>query len=222
MFELSKVETVAVRAAMLGQLANVKPELARRVADGLGHGQPIQPARAARPTRTDLAVSPALSILAKATQTFAGRKVGCLVADGTDPALLKVLAAAVVKAGGQIAIVAPKVGGAKGQDGQLIKADFQLAGGPSVLFDAVAIIVSDDASRRLANEAAAVAFVHDAYAHLKIIGHSKGAAPLLLAAGIDADAGVVMLDGQAPAERYVDVAAAGRLWAREPKVRAVF
>ena len=36
-FELSKVETKAVRARMLGQLANVDPKIAQRVANGLGH-----------------------------------------------------------------------------------------------------------------------------------------------------------------------------------------
>ena len=88
-FELSKVETVAVRGALLAQLANIKPELAARVATGLGYRQPVEPAPAARPTRTDLKPSPALSILAKAPKTLQGRKVGILVDDGTDGALVQ-------------------------------------------------------------------------------------------------------------------------------------
>lgn len=35
-FELSKVETLAVRERMVGQLANVDLKIAQRVADGLG------------------------------------------------------------------------------------------------------------------------------------------------------------------------------------------
>ena len=74
-----------------------------------------------------------------------GRKVGILVDDGTDGALVKAVTDAVAKAGGQIAVISPKVGGAIGADGNIIPADFQLAGGPSVLFDAVAILLSSDA-----------------------------------------------------------------------------
>jgi hypothetical protein len=47
------------------------------------------------------------------------------------------LESATAKLGADFKIVAPKVGGAVAADGQLIEADFQLAGGPSVLFDAV-------------------------------------------------------------------------------------
>ncbi len=47
----------------------------------------------------------------------------------------------------------------------------------------------------LAKEAAAVAFVHDAFAHLKVIGHTAAAKPLMDKAGVVADAGVVAVDG---------------------------
>jgi catalase len=44
---------------------------------------------------------------------------------------------AVTAAGANLKIVAPKIGGAVASDGTIIEADFQLAGGSSVLFDAV-------------------------------------------------------------------------------------
>jgi len=81
-FELSKVETEAVRLRLLGRLANVDEGVAKRVADGLGYEGPIEKAPSAVATRTDLAASPALSILAKFKPTLKGRLVGCLVADG--------------------------------------------------------------------------------------------------------------------------------------------
>ncbi len=84
-FELSKVETEAVRTQLLGRLANVDEALASRVAAGLGYEGPITKAATTVPVRTDLAASPMLSILAKAKPTLKGRLVGCLVADGTDP-----------------------------------------------------------------------------------------------------------------------------------------
>jgi catalase len=215
-FELSKVETDGVRAAVLAQLANIRQDLAARVADGLGEAAPAKPARAALPARTDLPASPALSILAKAPKTLKGRKVGVLVADGTDPAMLASLRAAVEGAGGKVAVVAPKVGGAKGSDGKPIRGDFQLAGGPSVLFDAVVVAVSPEGGQLLATQAAAVAWVHDAFAHLKVIGHTPGADALLQKAGVIPDDGIIALGKAAP---FADRAAAGRIWKREPSVR---
>ena len=50
-----------------------------------------KPADAAMPTRQDLEPSPVLSIIENGPQRFEGRKLGILVTDGTDAALLKAL-----------------------------------------------------------------------------------------------------------------------------------
>jgi catalase len=219
-FELSKVETKAVRGRMLARLANIGEGIAERVAEGLGWREPIKPAPAQVPTKTDLTPSPTLSILRKAKPTLQGRMVGCLVADGADPAVVEALRSAVQQAGGQLKVVAPKVGGAVGSDGTVIEADFQLAGGPSVLFDAVALVVGAKGADALAMDARAVAFVHDAFAHLKAIGHTELAAGLMKKAGVVEDAAVVLLTPNS-AERFVEAAKKGRLWEREPKVQMV-
>ncbi len=218
-FELSKVETEAVRVRMLGQLANVDEAIARRVAAGLGYEGPITKGTTTVPVRTDLAASPMLSILAKFKPTLKGRLIGCLVADGTDPKQVMTLEAAAEKMGAQLKVIAPKVGGAKGSDGGLIKADFQLAGGPSVLFDTVVLLLSKDGAAMLAKEAAAVAFVHDAFAHLKVIGHTASAQPLLDKAGVVPDAGIIAVTA---VDAYLTAASQGRIWDREPQVRTVF
>lgn len=65
----------------------------------------------------------------------------------------------------------------------------------------------------LVNEAAAVEFVMNAYGHLKAIGASAAAQPLLDKAGVMPDAGVTALGGafvKAAALRYYD---------REPSLR---
>jgi catalase len=112
-------------------------------------------------------------------------------------------------------IVAPKVGGAKLSDGSVRKADGQLAGSPSQIFDAVAIVLSDDGCAALLKEAAAVQFVMDAFGHLKAIGHSDAAKPLLDKAGVAPDAGVTGLG-----KPFV-AAAARRFYDREPNVRTL-
>jgi catalase len=96
-----------------------------------------------------------------------------------------------------------------------MEADFQLAGGPSVLFDAVAVVLSDEGCAQLLKEAAAVQFVMDAFGHLKAIGHTPAAQPLLDKAGVEPD------DGVSDLGKAFIKAAATRVWAREPKVRTL-
>ena len=220
-FELSKCEIKAVRLRVLGQLANIDTVLCERVADGLGIKDKITPVKAALPTRTDLAPSPALSILAKAVPSFKGRKLGVLVSDGADGDLVKALIKDVEAAGGKVKIIAPKVGGATAADGSMIEADFQLAGAPSVLFDCVALVLSADGALQLKDEAAAVAFAHDAYQHLKAIGHTAEAQPLLDKAGVKPDPAIMAL-AKGKTAAFVQAAANGKLFDREPLVRTVF
>jgi catalase len=218
-FELSKVETKAVRTRMVGQLANVDKKIAQRVADGLGMTEPIKPVATTVAARTDLPTSDALSMFKKVKPGLATKVIGCLVADGTDSAEVLALQKAAAKAGASVKIVAPKIGGAVTADGKTLEADFQLAGGASVLFDAVYVALSEEGAKLLSTEAAAVGWVHDAFAHLKVIGASTGSKKLLDAAGVVPDAGV-LVGGNASA--YLEAAAKGRIWKREPSVRTIF
>ncbi len=218
-FELSKVETKAVRERMVGQLANVDPKVAHRVANGLGLQSKITPVSTTVEARTDLKPSPALSILVKAKEILEGRKIGCLVADGTDAKLVNSLRAAAKKLNADFAIVAPKVGGAVASNDKLIEGDFQLAGGSSVLFDTVFVAISADGAAALQKEAAAVAWVHDAFAHCKVIGATEAAQPLLDAAGVVPDEGVLI---GTESDAFLATAAKGRIWDREPTVRTVY
>ncbi len=220
-FELSKVETAQIRAVMLGHLTVIDADLGKRVATGLGHDDAIAAAKPALAPR-DLKPSPALSMVANAVPTFAGRTLGCLVADGSDAARVAALKKAVITGGGNFKIVAPKVGGAKLSDGAKLAADFQLAGGPSVLFDAVAVVLSTESAAQLTSEAPAIAWVRDAFAHLKVIGFESGATALIEKAGVVPDTGVVTLAATKDAGKLVDIARSGRIWAREGSVHTVF
>ena len=142
-----------------------------------------------------------------------GRAIGVLVADGSDATTVNSTIKAILDAGARAIIVAPKIGGAKLSDGSLLKAEGQLAGSPSALYDAVVIGLADAGTKLLLDEAAAVQFVMDAVGHLKAIGHTPEAQPLLDKAGVKPDDGVVALD-----KRFV-AAAAKRYWDREPKLR---
>lgn len=124
------------------------------------------------------------------------------------------------EAGAAFKIIAPMVVGALGSGGQVIDADLQLAGGPSVLIDTVLILLTADAAQKLSMQPAAVGFVSDAYSHLKVIGFSESAQPLLSKAGAAPDEGIVGLSAEVGP--YFAQAAKGRIWGREAKVRLVY
>ena len=213
-FELSKVGTPHVREAMVGHLRHIDADLAQRVADGLGlDALPPAPPAAVKPK--DMKPSSALQIIGKMKQTLEGRCIGILIHDGSDAAAVKALRKAAETAGATVKIVAPKIGGAKLSDGKKLPADGQLAGTPSVVFDAVAVVLSEEGGKALAKEAAAVDFVRDAFGHLKAIAADAGAQALLKAGNVGKDKGVV---DAADTKTFI-AAAKTRQWDREAKVR---
>ncbi|HSQ26436.1 MAG TPA: catalase HPII, partial [Anaerolineales bacterium] len=142
---------------------------------------------------------------------------GILIADGSDGAVIKKIKKAATDAGAAVKIVAPKVGGAKLAGGSMLAADGQLAGTPSVLFDAVAVILSDEGAKALSKESAAIDFVRDAFGHLKAIAVDKGGHALLKTANIPQDAGVI----DANDNNAFIAAAKTRQWDREKSVRTL-
>jgi catalase len=208
-FELSKVQLDHVRTRVVARLRNIDEDLAKRVAAGLAIKLP-EAAEAARPP-IDMKPSDALSIQKRAKATLQGRKVAILFAEGSDKAEIDRLKSEIEKEGGTAFLVAPKVGGIPVKGGTL-KADGQLAGSPSVLFDAVASVLMPDQAEKLAKEGAAVQWFMDAYGHCKTIAHCKGSQILLDKAHVEPDEGVV------PIEAFPK-AGVQRHWMREPRVR---
>ena len=215
-FELSKVEHSHIRVAMVGHLLHIEKDLARRVAAGLGLDTMPDVPVAAAPVKK-MPPSPALQIIGKMKDTLAGRAVGILIADGSDGAAIKKIKKAAIDAGASVKIIAPKVGGAQLADGSMLAADGQLAGTPSVLFDAVAVILSDKGAKALSMEGAAIDFVRDAFGHLKALAADQGGQALLKKAKVGQDAGVVDAN-----DRNAFIAAAKtRQWDREKSVRTL-
>ncbi len=220
-FELSKVETVVIRERMVSHLLNIDETLAATVAQKLGFQTMPEPADAAVPTRQDLEPSPALSIVQRGPKRFEGRKLGILITDGVDAKLLKGLTKAVAAEKAVFEFIAPKVGGVTASDGNFIAAHHMIDGGPSVLFDAVALLTSAAAIDELIKEATARDFVADAFQHCKFIGYDHSALPLMEIAGIsDAmDEGVLPLPGEDGLAAFVAELGKLRVWAREPSLK---
>jgi catalase len=215
-FELSKVEHVHVRDAIVGHLRHIEEALAKRVAMGLGIDKLPDAPVVAIPVQ-EMKPSPALQIIGKMKDTLKGRTIGILIANGSDGAVIEQIRKAVTDAGAAVKIVAPNVGEVKLAAGLKLTVDGQLAGSPSVLFDAVAVILSDEGVKALSMESAAIDFVRDAFGHLKAIAVDKGGQALLGIANVGQDAGVVDANNK---EAFI-AAAKTRQWNREKSVRTL-
>jgi catalase len=199
-FELSKVATNHVRERIVGHLRLIDGDLAKRVANGLGIDVPAAPDAVVK--AISMKPSPALSIIQKAQETLEGRSVGILVGDGADQAQVKKIRNLAEKEGATVKIVSLKIAGADGQ----------LAGTPSVVFDAVAILIGKD--KVLPLDADAKDFARDAFGHLKAIFVDAEGLKFLKANDIAPDDGVTQ-----DAAQFIE-AAKTRQWDREANVRS--
>lgn len=218
-FELSKCEREDIRSRVVSHLIHIDRGLAATVANGLGLEMP-KAAVAAVDVRADLPPSDALSILKNGPDSFAGRKLGILITDGADAGLFNALVAAVEKEKAVFEVIAPKIGGATLSDGTKVPADQKIDGGPSVLYDAVAVIASADGATLLAGDAPSKDFVTDAFAHCKYIGYSPEVMTLFTKAGIgdDIDEACVELGKAGDASKFIAECRKLRFWAREATV----
>ncbi|TBC93988.1 catalase [Rhizobium leguminosarum] len=220
-FELSKVETPVIRERMVSHLMNIDETLASKVGHALGFKSMPKPADAAMPTRQDLEPSPALSIIEQGPKRFEGRKLGILVSDGADAAIFKALLAEITEQRATFEVIAPKIGGVTLSDGNWIEAHQMIDGGPSVLYDAVALLPSAEGTGDLLKEATARDFVADAFVHCKFIGYVETALPLMQKAGIadSLDEGVIALGAAKDVSVFIKALGKLRIWGREPSVK---
>ncbi|MDO9639906.1 MAG: catalase [Pseudotabrizicola sp.] len=215
-FELSKCVVEDIRIRIVAHLRHIDSDLAAGVAQGLGLAALPEPAPTMVPTRTDLVPSDALSILKNGPLSFAGRTVGVLMSDGVDAAALASLSLAIADAGAMMKIVAPSIGGATDSGGTLHPADEKIGGGPSVLFDAVAILLGPDTAATVAMNPSAQDFLRDAHAHCKFIALDQ-ANDLVKACGLTTklDDGYFSLTSGDAIVDFVEACADLRFWKRE-------
>lgn len=179
-FELSKVKHERIRERIVSHLINIDEPMAQDVAAQLRLREFPEAAKAARETIQNLPTSDALSILKNSAKTFSGRKVGLFISDGVEEKMVNDLKEVLNDAKANLAIVASHVGGAKAKNGEWINADEKIDGAPSVLFDAVVLMVDDENLDELKKNPFLKDFVTDAYSHYKFIGHNPSAKSLLI------------------------------------------
>jgi catalase len=216
-FELSKVKTPVIRERLVSHLLNIDKSLAKTVAQKLGFKQVPKAADAAVATQMNLEPSQALSIAKNGPKRFEGRKLGILITEGTDAAILKALKAALKMEGATCEIISPEVGGVELSDGTWIDGDQMIEGAPSVLYDAVALLPTESAMAKLIEKPAARDFVSDAFVHCKFIGYSEPTKQLFAKAGIGdtRDEGIISVNATKDVTAFIANLGKLRVWQRE-------
>jgi catalase len=213
-FELTRVQTVAVRERMVSSLANVAAELAEAVAQGLGMTQvpaPMPKATQAK-VRPEVVASPPLSLFARPGDgSIATRRVAILVADEVVGKQLLALHAGLTAAGAVPRFVGVRLGPVTTSDGASIEVDATLETTPSVLFDAVVLPDGAAAVATLVRDGHAIEFIRDQYRHCKTIVAFGAAVDLLKKAGArpsGSDGGVLRISERSEAQILKAVIAA--------------
>jgi catalase len=217
MFELSKVKNSKIRERVVGHLLNIDSGLAHAVARGLGLQNMPEAIAPARPPRMDLKPSKPLSIVLNGPGNMSGRKLGIMVSEGADIVLLAAFNALCLTESTIIEYITKNVEGIRTNDGSFHRCDETLLGAPSVLYDAVVIILSESEAKDYAANLVAREFVTDAYMHCKFIAYNEPASALISAAGIDPtkDQGMMKVTNPELAREWLNLGRAKtRFWER--------
>lgn len=220
-FELGKVEREFIRAREVNEiLANIDLELAKRVAENLGLPAPTKGTVEARKTSFDH--SPALSQANLLPENIKTRKVAILAANGVDGAAIDAMKKALAAEGAHAKMLGPTSAPVKTADGKSLPVDASMEGMPSVIFDAVFVPGGAASIKALSGDGVALHYVLEAYKHLKAIALHGEAKQLLDVLKLEADAG--LLEGKdvgALTKPFFAAIGQHRVWAREPKAKAV-
>ncbi|MCE3605287.1 catalase [Massilia sp. P8910] len=183
-FELTRVETLAIRVRMVAGLVNVDAALARVVAAGLGIAVPPPLPLATTLPLPVYAPSPALSLLSRpGVAGIRTRQVAILVASGTDGALARAIYTALLDDGAVPRLLGQRLGPVSSLDGQPLQVEITFEASPSVVYDAMVLPGGDDAAIALGRDPRVIDFVREQYRHGKpILAIGTGADVLAQAA----------------------------------------
>ena len=188
-FELSKVQTPAIRERVLAQLANVDADLVSQVAAALGMNVPPALPLVIDPEEPEVTVSPTLSLFARPGDGgIAGRKIAILIANGVDGEGAMAVHKALAAAGAVPRLVAVNLAPVKSTSGDALDPDATFENMPSVLFDAAVIADGEASAAALAAIGPPPEFIKDTFRHCKAILALGAGRKLLEKAGIPMDA----------------------------------
>jgi catalase len=160
-FELSKLETPAIRERILGHLAKIDKNLTAKVANHLGLDKNLP---SENEEAKNMSTSTALSMIKNFKSSLKTRKVAVIAINGILPdTKITALKEELIIAGAMVKVISDKLGFLDSQS--KIKIDGTFTNMPSINFDAVIVLNG----KELLNNGEAVHFILESYKHLKTI-----------------------------------------------------
>jgi catalase len=224
-FELSKVETMAVRERMVNEFFNnIDHDLAVRVAAGIGVDAPPMK-EIPRPK----VLAPEVGVEHEMKPSPKTKKVAVLAADGVDSKSLMTVRKQLEDAGATVEVVSKLLGKLKSAAGDPVHVDKNYVTAASVMYDGVIVAGGVDSVAALATHGDAMHWINETYKHGKTVGAVGEGVDLLRGAkfadvriadgdGAMADRGVVTArDPGAFATAYLEALAQYRHWDRQDK-----
>ena len=226
-FELTKVQTPAIRERVVAMLANVADDLAQPLAEALGMEMPArQPRAMEHPPAPEVTVSSALSLFARPGDGgIEMRYVAILVADGVDGDAVKEIYAALGARGAVPRIVGARLGRVRSAKGESLEVEVTMEAAGAALYDALVVPSGDAAAVALGKLGQALDFIKEQYRHCKPILALGAGSDLLENAGIpstlpsgDPDPGLIFSRDENAAKAlrgFIEAIAQHRHFARE-------
>ena len=185
-FELTRVQTPAVRKRVVALLANVASELAKGVAKGLGMEMPEPLPKAIKnPRKPEVSRSPALSLFARPGDgSIRTRRVAILVADGIEKEIIGKIHTALTEAGAVPRLVGIQLGKVQTREGSPLEVDVTLEAMPAVLYDALVVAGGAEPMKALGQVGHTAEFIKEQYRHCKPILAFDGGRDLVENAGV--------------------------------------
>ncbi|MBX9449226.1 MAG: DJ-1/PfpI family protein [Taibaiella sp.] len=228
-FELSKCTLTGIRKRMVNTLAYVDLQLAAYVAEMLGLPAPARPdpvINGAVPAdgkpedyipvirEPELERSDALSMLHTRKDSIQTRCIAVLMTDGVDAASFGRLKLKIEDAGGQVKVIAPRLGMIKAADGSSIPVDMSFYNTSSVLHDALYLLGGEEHVIALLSIPEAIEFIQEQYGHCKILGATPEAAVIFTWLNKEMDGGII---GNGNVDAFIKALAQHRFWNRTQK-----
>lgn len=227
-FELTRVQTPAIRERVVAMLVNVAEDLAEGIGYGLGMKElpPAQPKALMQTTVPEVALSPGLSLFARPGDgSIAARRIAILVADGVDGASARALQAGLAAKGAVPRFVGVRLGTVQSTDGNEIEVDVTFETMPAVLFDGLVAPGGHEDARNLGKVGQAVEFIREQYRHCKPILALGIGKDLIVSAGVklilpsgELDPGVLAFQDEGIDDilpQFIEAIAAHRHYERE-------
>ncbi len=226
-FELTRVQTPAIRERVVAMLVNVDIVLAQGVADGLGIEVPAALPKVLERVEPKYEASPALSLFQRPGDgSIKTRRIAILVVNDVEEGALIQTYNMLAEQGAVPRFVGIHLGKVHSHAGNPITVEVSIEAAPSVLFDAVVLPDGPTTLAQLKIIGPALEFIRDQYRHGKPILAWGSGSELLNLAGISfdgeqksgADEGIILANAEAavePIQSFIKAISKHRHYERE-------